>query len=479
MPRLGWTMETGAIAEWLKHDGDVVQAGDIIFTVESDKAVQEVEAMDSGTLRILPDAPPVNVAVPVGSVLAYLVGPGEAVALPGGASSHPIAVEGPDTTVPDLELGLDVPAGTPDLDDAGRAGALSMPGGSLVEAAASPRARRIAGELGVDWRAASGTGRSGRIVEHDVRLLAEQGRPAVRARVTPLARRLAAQTGVDLSTLEAGTVGQRIERADVATAARNGHAEQEDQEPAERREQARVDGPTPAEGRRVPLSRLRQITAQRMKQSAHTAAPVTLTTEADATELVKVRERIKAGLTGTELRTPTYTDLLTRLVALVLVEQPWMNSSLDDDVIVQHAGVRMGLAVDTHRGLYVPVIHDAHLKSIQQIAAESARLINAARAGSIGADDMRGGTFTISNLGMYEIDAFTPIINLPECAILGVGRIVARPVVVDEETEEVAVRRMMALSLTFDHRGVDGAPAARFLKQVKGWIEQPYAWLTR
>lgn len=479
MPRLGWTMETGSVAEWLKHDGDAVQAGDVIFTVESDKAVQDVEAMDSGMLHILPDAPPVNVPVPVGAVLAYLLRPGEDVTSPGGMSTPPIAVEGPNTPIPDDELGLDAPAGTPALENAGRAGSASPPEGSLAEAFASPRARRIAGELGVDWRAASGTGRSGRIVERDVRLLVEHGRPAMHARVTPLARRLAAQTGVDLSTLEAGAVGQRIERADVVAAAHNGHAEQEDREPSKQGVREHVEGSVPMEGRRAPMSRIRRITAQRMEQSAHTVAPVTLTTEADATELVLVRERIKAGLTRTELRAPTYTDLLIRLVALVLVEQPWMNCSLDDDVIVQHDGVQMGLAVDTNRGLYVPVICDAHLKSIQQIAGESTRLIGAARAGSLGADDMRGGTFTISNLGMYEIDTFTPIINLPECAILGVGRIVARPVVVDEETEEVAVRRMMVLSLTFDHRVVDGAPAARFLKQIKGWIEQPYAWLTR
>jgi pyruvate dehydrogenase E2 component (dihydrolipoamide acetyltransferase) len=126
----------------------------------------------------------------------------------------------------------------------------------------------------------------------------------------------------------------------------------------------------------------------------------------------------------------------------------------------------------------VPVVRDAHLKSIQRIAAESTELIARARAGRSKADDLGGSTFTITNLGMYDIDAFTPIINLPDCAILGLGRIVARQVVVDEDTETVAVRKMMALSLTFDHRVVDGGPAARFLQQVKRWIEQPYAWVT-
>jgi pyruvate dehydrogenase E2 component (dihydrolipoamide acetyltransferase) len=135
--------------------------------------------------------------------------------------------------------------------------------------------------------------------------------------------------------------------------------------------------------------------------------------------------------------------------------------------------------VDTERGLLVPVVRDAHTKSVQQIASTSAQLIAQARAGKSAPDDLGGGTFTITNLGMYEIDAFTPIINLPECAILGVGRIVARPVVIDEQAETVAVRKMMALSLSFDHRVVDGAPAARFLKRIKHFVEHPYSWLTR
>ncbi len=504
MPRLGWTMETGVVAEWLKKDGDTVQAGEVIFTVESDKAVQEVEALDSGVLRIPPDAAPIGAAVPVGSVVAYLVAPGEAGSPSTGNADRPASgqADGPaavdadeeQTPGPDPELGLDAPAKlTVVTDHPGEVGAPATPavaagnrrlpdvaglaGGAGAGVAASPRARRVAGEIGVDWMAATGTGRSGRIVERDVRALAERTGLAARARVTPLARRLAAETNVDLAALETGRPGQRIARADVEVAARNGHDARDEYDGRE--EPVGVAEPALAMGLREPLSHIRRITAQRMAGSAHTTAPVTLTTDADATALVEVRNRIKTALAGSDLRVPTYNDLLTRLVALALLQQPWMNCSLEDDAIVRHEGAHVGLAVDTERGLFVPVIRDAHLKSIQQIATESTRLVDAVRAGRAGADDLRGGTFTISNLGMYEIDAFTPIINLPECAILGVGRIVARPVVVDEETEEVAVRRMMALSLTFDHRVVDGAPAARFLRQVKRWVEQPYAWLTR
>src|SRR6185503_5327472 len=160
-------------------------------------------------------------------------------------------------------------------------------------------------------------------------------------------------------------------------------------------------------------------------------------------------------------------------------EHPALNATLSGDTIVQHTAVHIGIAVDSERGLLVPVVRDAHSKSVQQITVESAQLIAQARAGKAAAADLGGGTFTITNLGMYEIDAFTPIINLPECAILGVGRIVARPVVIDEQAEVIAVRKMMALSLSFDHRVVDGAPAARFLKRVKQFVEQPLVWLTR
>jgi len=434
--------------------------------------------------------------------VAYLVAPGEAGSPSPGDADRPasgqadgpamVDADGEQTPGPDPELGLDAPA-KPIVDadrpagpDASVTPAVAASNRRLPDvvgltgltgaagAAASPRARRVAGELGVDWTAATGTGRSGRIVERDVRALAERTSLAARARVTPLARRLAAETNVDLAALETSRPGQRIARADVEVAARNGHDQHDGRE-----EPTGAAEPVLATRLREPLSHIRRITAQRMAQSAHTTAPVTLTTDADATALVEVRARIKTALAGSDLRVPTYNDLLTRLVALTLLQHPWMNCSLEDDAIVRHEGAHVGLAVDTERGLFVPVIRDAHLKSIQQIATESARLVDAARAGRAGADDLRGGTFTISNLGMYEIDAFTPIINLPECAILGVGRIVARPVVVDEETEEVAVRRMMALSLTFDHRVVDGAPAARFLRQIKRWVEQPYAWLTQ
>jgi pyruvate dehydrogenase E2 component (dihydrolipoamide acetyltransferase) len=230
--------------------------------------------------------------------------------------------------------------------------------------------------------------------------------------------------------------------------------------------------------RATPLEGIRRLIATRMAESAHTTAPVTLTTEADATALVALRESIKAEA-GQGGVVPTYNDLLVRLVAVALREHPQLNASLAGNDIVQHQEVHVGLAVETERGLMVPVIRDAGRRPVLEIATEAARLIGLARGGTISAAELNGGTFTITNLGPYEIDAFTPIINLPQCAILGVGRIVARPVVVDETTEQVAVRKMVALSLTFDHRLVDGAPAARFLQRIKQFVERTTLWLIR
>jgi pyruvate dehydrogenase E2 component (dihydrolipoamide acetyltransferase) len=169
--------------------------------------------------------------------------------------------------------------------------------------------------------------------------------------------------------------------------------------------------------------------------------------------------------------------LLVKLCAVALAEHPPLNARLDGDDIVTSDAAHIGIAVDTERGLLVPVIRDVGAKSLRQIAHESVALAEQARSGSLAPDALVGSTFTITNLGMYEIDAFTPIINLPDCAILGMGRIVPKQVVIDPEAERVAIRHMAFLSLTFDHRLVDGAPAARFLQRVKHFVEQPYLWL--
>jgi pyruvate dehydrogenase E2 component (dihydrolipoamide acetyltransferase) len=446
MPKLGWTMEEGVLAEWLKKDGDTVKPGDILFTVESDKALQEIEAFDGGILRIPPDSPPPGSTVKVGGLLAYLVQPGEKAPFETGAaqpaSAQPAAIA-PRMTKPEIRPPLEKPNGK------------STP-------AISPRARRVAGELGVDWTALQGSGRTGRIVERDVRAAAEAQPALPAAQISPVAQRAAKELGVDLTELAARLPGQRITREDVERFAA---------------ELAAPIAQPPIGETRAPIPHIRTLIARRMANSAHTTAPVTLTTEADATELVRLRKQLKGDVSAATQPVPTYNDLLAKLVAAALVEHPMLNARFEGSEIVLSASVHIGLAVDTERGLLLPVIRDVQAKTVRQIAQEFARLIEQARAGTIRAEDMQGGTFSISNLGMYDIDAFTPIINLPECAILGVGRIMPKQIVIDAETERVAIRHMMFLSLTFDHRLVDGAPAARFLQRVKQFVEQPYLWL--
>jgi pyruvate dehydrogenase E2 component (dihydrolipoamide acetyltransferase) len=455
MPKLGWTMEEGVLAEWMKKDGDPVKPGDILFTVESDKALQEVEAFDAGILRIPPDSPPLGSTIKVGGLLAYLVQPGEASPLEAGQSSR--AATPQVNAVSALESQPDKPTI-----------ALSRTNGATV--AISPRARRVAAELGVEWTSLHGSGRTGRIIERDIRSAAQHTAPtpepmpaapvAQGIDLTPVARRAAVDLNVDLAALAARFAGKRISREDVERFAA---------------ESASVNiVEASADDTRTPISRIRRLTADAMSRSAHTTAPVTLTTEADATALVRLRKALKG--TGRE-PIPTYNDLLIKLSAAALEQHPAMNARLEGEEIVQSSAVHIGLAVDTPRGLLVPVIKDVQRKTVRQVAQESLGLIEATRSGTIRSDALQGSTFSITNLGMYEIDAFTPIINLPDCAILGVGRIVPKQVVIDAENEQVAIRHMMFLSLTFDHRVVDGAPAARFLQQIKHFIEQPLLWL--
>ena len=450
MPRLGWTMEVGTVVEWLKANGEPVEAGDHIFSVESDKAIVEVESLDSGVLYI-PDNTPIGVEVAVGQALGFILAPGE---------TAPAFSFGTTGSIPQpQDLGSPIDDDIP-TDTAPVTSANGVHGGVMP---VSPRARRVAAELGVDLDAVTGTGRSGRIREQDVRAAAA-ALPASgpEPRATPSVRKMAEAIGVDLRTVPSSRPSGRITRADLTR------------------------GATPAtagigDGLGAPITPIRRAIRDRMSETARTTAPVTLTTEADATELWNARERLKKDLQTHDsgLKVPSITDLLVRISALALIDQPELNVRLDGDTLVQFDAAHIGIAVDTERGLLAPVLRDADRKSIHDIAAESAELIDKTRTGAIAGDQLKGSTFTVSNLGMFEIDAFTPILNLPEAAILGVGRIVPKPVVIDVDAETIAIRRMMYLSLTFDHRVVDGAPAARFLQRIKHMVERPLVALTR
>lgn len=451
VPRLGWTMEEGIFGEWLKADGDTIAVGDLVFTIETDKATQEVESLEAGILRIAPGGPKAGDVVLVGAVLGYLVAPGE---------TAPFATPALAPT----------PAETPAPPSASPRPQTVNPGASAI----SPRAARVAAELGVDWSALTGSGRTGRIIERDIRAAAAAQPVLAEIKATPVARRLAEEVGIDLAEITPAKAGGRIQREDVeaAIAART---------PAP----APVSQPTAvalpeAEPSQLairnsqPTSRIRRLIAQRMADSAHTTAAVTLTTKADATAFVALREQLKATFGPRNLPVPGYNDLLIKICATALEAHPHLNATWNETEIIVHEAVNVGLAVDTAEGLLVPVVRDAHRKSVRQIAAESQSLVEKALSRHLGPDDLQGGTFTITNLGMYNIDAFTPIIALPQAAILGVGRIVAKPAVVNDA---VVPRKMVALSLTFDHRVVDGAPAARFLDAIREFVEEPALWL--
>ena len=448
MPRLGWTMEVGTVVEWLKASGEPVEAGELIFSVESDKAITEVESLDAGVLYI-PDATPIGIEVPVGAALAFVLAPGEAPP----AYSFGGGADAPEPQDFGRPIDDDIPT------DAGMVATASSNGNHTGVMPVSPRARRVAAELGVELNAVIGTGKGGRIREQDVRAVAAAIPVAApEPRAAPSVRKLAEEIGVDLRSVASSRPSGRITRADLSRGATPTIS-------------ATTDGAT------SPIGPIRRAIRDRMSETARTVAPVTLTTEADATELWDFREQLKRDLGGQGH--PSITDLLVRISALALIDQPELNVRLDSDTITQFDAAHIGIAVDTERGLLAPVLRDADRKSIHDIAAESAELIEKTRNGSIGGDQLKESTFTVSNLGMFEIDAFTPILNLPEAAILGVGRIVPKPVVVDIDTEEIAIRRMLYLSLTFDHRVVDGAPAARFLQRIKWMVERPLVALTR
>ena len=471
-------METGRLGQWLKQDGDRVEAGELLFTVEGDKATQEVEALDSGILRIPPDAPPPGQEVPVGTVLGYLLAPGENMADSASQSA------GGRVPIADSEShGTDNRSRIEQVSHQPSAISDTPSAISPTQPTISPRARRVAGELGVDWTGLTGSGRTGRIVERDIRQAAEHATRNTQYAITPLARRLAGDLGVDVDALAARLPGRRIERADIEAEAERLKVEGLKVAAIKPSAPPPLGPPAPPPTRAsLPITTVRRTIADRMATSAHTVAPVTLTTEADATELVRLRKQLKDD--GGQ-PVPSYNDLLAKLVAQALLEHPMVNARFEGattawpavTTILQSATANIGVAVDTDRGLLVPVLRDVQTKTLRQIARESAALVDKARTGRISPDDLQGGTFTITNLGMYEIDAFTPIINLPECAILGVGRIVPKQVVIDAEAERVAIRQMVFLSLTFDHRLVDGAPAARFLQRVKQFVEKPYLWL--
>ena len=446
LPRQGWSMEEAAFVEWLKKDGDAVKSGDPLFSVETDKTVQEIESLDDGILRIPPDGPRKGDMVHVGAVVGYLVRSGEA--LPFGKPAEVKAQTAREDTRP--------PKAAPS--------SAQMKGGTPPRPPTVESAPQTARE---DARPPSSVLRS---PPSDPRpsALASSGGTRPTAPVSPRAAKKALQEGVDLRGVKGSGAGGRIRERDVIAAPRGAATRPFDGQASMPPPLSRSAGPLP-EGRDVPLSGLRRTIAQRMVASKTLTAPVTLTTKTNATALVSLREKFKVFATPDE-PAPSYNDMVLLLVAAVLKEHPMLNAQWADDRIVVPSAINIGLAVDTPDGLLVPVVHDVPSLSLKQMAVRTSDLIARARSRALKTEEMTGGTFTVSNLGGMGIDGFTPIINHPECAVLGLGRIFREPTI---EGGQLVLRSYIWLSLTFDHRIVDGAPAARFLESVRRAVENP------
>jgi len=400
MPRQGQTVESCIIAAWKKQPGDPVAAGDVIAEVETDKAVVEVESPVSGVL--VEHLYPVGADVPVMQVIAYL-----ADSLAAAAPS----VSSPVSTAP--------------------------VNGSPV----SPRARQAAAAHGIALDGVTGSGPGGRIIERDVKAALE------RPRMTPVAEAMVAAGEYTAPSRGTGPHG-RITKRDL--------------EPAN----VPVTGtaaPVDPGVTLIPLKGVRKVIAARLLESMQTTAQLTLHRAADARALQTYRARLKAAPAALELGGVTINDLVLFAVSRALLQHPDLNATFDGMQIAQYRRVDLGFAVDTPRGLLVPVIRDAAALSLKQISAMAKRLAAAAQDGKIAPDAVQGGTFSVTNLGGLGIEAFTPIVNPPQVGILGIGAIALHPV---QSMSGVEFMPQIALSLTIDHRVVDGAPGARFLATV-------------
>jgi pyruvate dehydrogenase E2 component (dihydrolipoamide acetyltransferase) len=447
IPRLGWSMEEGTFAGWLKKDGDRVSRGDVLFELEGEKALQEIEAVDEGILRLPPSAPQPGTVLKVGTVIAYLASEVE--------------------PCPWADLASAVIPATSSAETESSAPTQTQ------SAAASPSVRRLARELKVSLTSMQGTGKNQRITEDDIRQavaktpqpsLAESGSPAHATSATPRARRTALKLGIDWRTLVGTGRGGRVRERDVLTPqAATTVTDQETIEP--------IRSLPP---RRLRLSGRRSVIAQRLTESVRQTVPVTLTCRVDAGNLVGLRQQFRNSGSS---EIPAIHDIVAKLTAAELLRFPLLAARWDgDELILPHADrLHIGIAVDTEDGLTVPVLKSPASTPLSALARESAALIERARSGRLASSDLDGAVFTISNLGHLGIDAFTPVINYPETAILGLGAIRKEPVVIDDGT--ITTGLQMTLSLTFDHRVIDGAPAARFLQSLSRAIANPAAAL--
>lgn len=444
MPKLGLTMEEGTIAEWLVDDGQAVESGAAVLRIETDKTETDIEASASGRLHAVGA---VGDTYACGELIGWFLADDEDAPVAAPASA-PIATSAP------------VAASTPVAAPAPPVATRSADGRLL----ASPNARRVAAERGVDLATVRGTGPNGRIVSEDLEGAVAAPPPSI-ARptgavvpATAAARQLADLLGVDLASVPADPVDRRVTREAVATHVRGLLAGG----PSGREPLPATQSPTEV----IPFGGIRGTIANRMHASLHEMAQLTLFMDADLDVVVADREARAVGGAA-----PSYTDYIIAAAARALARHPRVNSQATDDGIAVLPDVHVGMAVALDEGLIVPVVRDTVGLDLASLGAETSRLAEAARTGSLDFADIEGGTFSVSTLGMFGVDGFTPVINPPNAAILGVGRL--RDDVVAFADGSVSTVKRITLSLTWDHRVFDGAPAAEFCRTVCELLQHP------
>lgn len=431
MPKMGDSMEEGKILRWIKKEGEPVKKGEMLAEVETDKVNIEIEAFASGILRkiIVPE----GTAAPIGAKIALIGASDEP--LPGNLGENGAGVQTSANSEPQVkDAPSQVPVGVNTLSSSGIATS-----GTQGRIFISPLARRLAAENHLDYATVQGTGPNGRIIKMDIEAALKRQPPAITPAPVPAAE--------PVMPLGAQPVPAAPEPVLAATIDSNEVVE-------------------------IPLTAMRRTIARRLSQSMQTSPHFYVTSVIDTDKLAAFRQQINeyAANDPSPVKV-SFNDLIVKAVAKALLRIPRVNVSFAEDRLLQKKQVHIGVAVALEQGLIVPIVRNADQRGILDIARETQRLTEAAREGKIRPEEFSGGTFTVSNLGMFDVDSFTAVINPPESAILAVGSITPTPAVVDGQ---VVVRNRMKVTLSSDHRAIDGAIAARFLQEVKRLLEEPF-----
>lgn len=436
IPKFGWMMTEGTIVKWHKAEGDYVAEGDVLFEVTTDKSVMDVESNQEGyLLKVLV---PEGGSGKVGETVAYMGEEGEDVSAL--VSEAPASAE---ETAPAKEV---APA-----EAEVKATPKTAAGGKVL---ASPAAKVLAKKNGIDIQEAF-AGEDKIIKKKDVQKYIDEGA----VKMSPLARSIADKEGIDVDNIKGTGVNGKIMADDVRGAI---------SKPAAAEAPAAAVAPQGEE-----ITGMRRIISERMSQSSNETAPVTYSRRINMENIIALKDTLKARAAEEGVKI-TLTDVLVKVIATGLTKYKNINVTFSDNIITQHDDVNMGIAVALDEGLLVPVLKAVDKRSIIDIAKEREVVVKNARVGKIAPENMGGGTFTISNLGSYEVDFFTPIIDIPQVAILGIGKTQDEVVVIDKE---ICIKPMAYFSLVADHRVVDGAPAVEFLGHLKAIIENPIGYI--